>query len=237
MLLIEVPGMVVPADVMVSYVHFFLSKSMHNFRYSNALVRLKAMSATGFWNQLKKFGHAVYVARYLIPFLYYCRAAITEPRVFGFLEELKKNEAREVPIGTAGFCWGAPFVTKSCWDQVRNRLDDGKRITVCGYVAHPSSLTYPDDIEKVVLPYSVAASEHDPQMSPDQAKQTEEVLTKKTDRQKAEGIEHEFVMYHGAHHGFAVRADENDKEEAERGKKAEEQAVKWFGRWFTNPPA
>ena len=36
--------------------------------------------------------------------------------------------------------------------------------------------------------------------------------------------------------GFAVRADENEKEEAERGKKAEVQAVAWFARWFAKPP-
>lgn len=66
-------------------------------------------------------------------------------------------------------------------------------------------------------------------------------------------MQHEFVMYYGAHHGFAVRsvhflrsgtcreltvyrADENDKDEAERGKKAEKQAVDFFTRWFSNPP-
>lgn len=30
-------------------------------------------------------------------------------------------------------------------------------------------------------------------------------------------------------------ADEDDKKEAERGKKAEKQAVDFFTRWFTNP--
>jgi len=43
-------------------------------------------------------------------------------------------------------------------------------------------------------------------------------------------------MYEKAHHGFAVRADKNDVEEAKRGKKAEAQAVAWFTRWFANPP-
>lgn len=31
-----------------------------------------------------------------------------------------------------------------------------------------------------------------------------------------------------------VRADEDDKHEAEQGKKAEAQAVAWFTRWFAN---
>jgi dienelactone hydrolase len=42
-------------------------------------------------------------------------------------------------------------------------------------------------------------------MNPQQAKQTEEVLKAKTAKSKDHGIEHEFVMYDGAHHGFAVR--------------------------------
>lgn len=73
-------------------------------------------------------------------------------------------------------------------------------------------------------------------MSPDNAKQTKEILTAKTAKTKDQGVEHEFVMYPGVHHGFAVRADEDEKEEAEAGKKAEEQAVKWFTRWFAQPP-
>ena len=126
-------------------------------------------------------------------------------------------------------------MTKFCWDQDENKTDEGVRVTECGFVAHPSQLKYPGDIEMVLLPYSVAASEHDPMMSPEQAKQTEGILKAKTAKTKDQGVEHEFVMYRGAHHGFAVRADENDKEEAEKGKQAEAQAVKWFSRWFASP--
>lgn len=65
-------------------------------------------------------------------------------------------------------------------------------------------LTFPQDIEKIKLPYSCAASEFDGQMSPENAKQTEEILKAKTAKTKDSGIEHEFVMYKGVHHGFAV---------------------------------
>lgn len=77
-------------------------------------------------------------------------------------------------------------------------------MTVCGFTAHPSMLTFPQDIEKIKLPYSCAASEFDGQMSPENAKQTEEILKAKTAKTKDSGIEHEFVMYKGVHHGFAV---------------------------------
>lgn len=161
---------------------------------------MKAMEAKGFWNQLYKVGHLLYLLRHVGPFLFFNRASVSEPRVFGFLKALKQNEAKDLPIGTAGFCWGGPFVTKLCWNQEANKTSDGTRITDCGYVAHPSMLKYPNDINPIVLPYSVAASEHDPMMTPENAKQTEEILKAKTAKSKDQGIEHEFVMYHGAHH-------------------------------------
>lgn len=34
-----------------------------------------------------------------------------------------------------------------------------------------------------------------------------------------------------------MQQDEDDKEEAERGKQAEAQAIKWFQKWFANPPS
>lgn len=86
-----------------------------------------------------------------------------------------------------------------------NRSRSGERLTDCGYTAHPSRLAYPGDIEKVRLPYSVAAAENDMMMSKEQAKQTEVILKEKSAKWKDDGIEHEFVMYEGATHGFAVR--------------------------------
>ena len=46
--------------------------------------------------------HAAYLFRYFVPFLYFCRPSITQPRVFGFLKALKNNEAKDLPVGTAG---------------------------------------------------------------------------------------------------------------------------------------
>lgn len=165
---------------------------------------MKAITAPGF--SLSKIGHIFYAMRTFGPFLFWCRPSVTGPRIFKFLKDLKENEAKASPVGTAGFCWGGKFVTQFCWDGDQNRLKDGTRVTECGFVAHPSFLKYPGDIEKIELPYACAASEIDPQMSPDQAKQTEEILKLKTEKGAAKEIVHEFVMYKGAHHGFAVRA-------------------------------
>lgn len=195
---------------------------------------LKALSAKGWWDMLYKPGHLFYIVRCVIPFLIFARPAKAEPRVMDFFKAIRANEAKDLPVATAGFCWGAYFVTRLCWDQTKS--DDGKRLVDCGFVAHPSSLKYPGDMEMIVLPYSCAAAEHDMQMSPANAQQTKDVLTAKTAKTKDQGVEHEFVMYDGVHHGFAVRADEDEQNEADAGKKAEAQAVNWFKRWFANPP-
>ena len=153
---------------------------------------------------------------------------------YSFFKALAENEAKDVNVGTAGFCWGGKFVTELCWDGVRTA--SGKRLVDCGFIAHPSFLAFPGDVEKVVLPLSVAAVEHDRHMKPEDAKFTKETLTAKTAKTKGEGAEHEFVMYYGVPHGFAVRADEDETHEAEQGVKAEDQAVEWFNRWLANPP-
>jgi dienelactone hydrolase len=167
----------------------------------------------------------------MLPLLIFCRQSVAGPRIYKFLEEVNKAEAKDLPVGVAGFCWGGLWVTKLCSNEVK--AADGSDLITCGFTAHPSMLTYPTDIEKVLLPYAVAASEHDQMMSPENAKQTKEILAAKTAKSKDQGVEHEFVMYEGAHHGFAVRADENETHEAAQGKKAEAQAVAWFKKWFS----
>ncbi|KAK0917595.1 hypothetical protein LTR91_012667 [Friedmanniomyces endolithicus] len=212
----------------------FLPDFMDGFVLNpDVMVSMKALSATGWWNQLYKVGHVLYLLQWFPVALFNLRDAKTRPRIFPFFQALKENEAKNLPIGTAGFCWGAKYVTELCWDQTKTK--DGKRVVECGFVAHPSGLKYPGDIEMIVLPYSCAAAEHDMQMSAEQAKQTKDVLTAKTAKTKDHGVKHEFVMYDGAHHGFAVRADEDEKVEAEQGKKAEAQAIDWFKGWFANP--
>ncbi|KAH9821445.1 hydrolase tropI-like [Teratosphaeria destructans] len=181
------------------------------------LISFKAMSAPGLWNNLYKIGHFFYLMRYVPWFLWGTRRAVCGPRVFDFFKAVRVHEGANLPIGTAGFCWGGQWVTQLCWDQTRT--DDGKRLVDAGFVAHPSMLTYPGDLELIVLPYSVAASEHDAQMSPAQAEMTKTILAAKTAKTKDQGVEHEFVM-----------------EEAERGKRAEDQAVAWFERWFQSRP-
>lgn len=146
-----------------------------------------------------------------------------------------------------GFCWGGKWTVELC--AARDRATPpvsearpqtpgqsggtGEPLVVCGFTAHPSKLVYPTDIEAVELPLAVAAATvKDPQMTREQGEQVKKILEEKTEKGATTGVEHEFVWYEGAKHGFAVRADEDDKEEAARGKAAEDQAIRWFTKWF-----
>lgn len=177
-----------------------------------------------------KFYYFVQLLYWYLPFAWRNRQPIVREQIISFFKALRANEGADLPIGAAGFCWGGKWTIELCADEIKT--NDGKRLVDCGYTAHPSMITVPDDIEKVVLPLSVAAASYDSQLPKPKADQTRDILKAKSAKSKDQGIEHEFVWYEGAHHGFAVRASEDDKEEAERGKKAEAQAIAWFSRWF-----
>lgn len=122
---------------------------------------MKAFSATGLRATLAKIWHGLYIARHFLSFFLFCRDSVTRPRITNFLRELKTRTHPDLPIGTAGFCWGGKFVTELCADGEMNRDGDGRRVTVCGFTAHPSRLHFPGDTEKLRLPWSCAAAEID----------------------------------------------------------------------------
>lgn len=193
---------------------------------------MEALNATGLAANLQKVYHIGCLMYHMLPFLFwYNPPKVVRPRIHNFLKALRANEARDLPVGTAGFCWGGKWVVELCDDTIKT--GDGKSLVDCGFTAHPSQLSIPGDIEKVKLPLSIAASEFDPVVTKDNVDTMKAVLDGKAAKGKDQGIDHEVVWYAGAHHGFAVRANEKDMEEAERGKKAEKQAVDWYTRWFT----
>ena len=199
------------------------------------MISLKAMSAKGLWNQIYKAGHVAYLMKMAIPWMIMTRPSVCRPRIFNFLAALRSDEAANLPVGVAGFCWGGKYVVEALWDQ--SKAPNGEKLVECGFIAHPSYVKYPDDIDKVVLPLAVAMPEMDNQTSPENAEAMRKTLEGKTAKSKDQGIEHEYVFYKGAHHGFAVRADEKEVEEAERGMEAQAQAVKWFTKWFDRAAA
>ncbi|KAK2026646.1 hypothetical protein LX32DRAFT_641665 [Colletotrichum zoysiae] len=85
-------------------------------------------------------------------------------------------------------------------------------------------LSLPGDLERAALPLSLANGDDDMMMPRAKMALAKEVLAGKEDC--------EAVEYPGARHGFAVRGDPNDRSQADYGRRAEDQAVGWFRRWF-----
>ncbi|KAK1654214.1 hypothetical protein BDP81DRAFT_79585 [Colletotrichum phormii] len=181
--------------------------------------------------------------RYFIPLVIATRAGVIVPRIKNYLSAVRLSppsplprpststssssveatSQKETKIGVAGFCWGGKFTVQLT--QLAAGPFGGKRLIDCGFTAHPSFLTLPGDLEKAVLPLSVANGDDDMMMPRARMVEAKSVLGK-----KGEGFE--IVEYPGAKHGFAVRGDPNDQRQADFGMRAEDQAVGWFRRWF-----
>ena len=160
----------------------------------------------------------------IVPFVYFNRQSVSKPRIFRFFQDLRANEARSLPVGISGFCWGGLFVVQLCQDT--EKTPDGKSLVTCGFTAHPSGLAVPSDIEPVKLPLSIAIGDVDFGLALGKVQQTKEILEKK------DSSKHEVVIYPGAKHGFAVRSHPDDEKEARQGQQAQDQAVDWFMKWM-----
>ena len=163
-------------------------------------------------------------AYHFIPFMYNNREAIVKPRIFDFFKALRQNEAANLPVGTAGFCWGGRYVTLLCHDT--EKAPNGKSLVDAGFTAHPSSLVVPDEVEPVQKPLSIANGTLDFQLTVPGMEQVKAIFAGK------EQGKFELVMYEGAKHGFAVRGNPDNVEELKQALQAEDQAVAWFSKWL-----
>lgn len=210
------------------------------------LVSFHALSAPGLVANVKKIYHLAFVMYNFLPFLYWNTPNTVRPRILSFFRAIASSPSTSaLPVGAAGFCWGGKYTVELASGTHKTSPPvglptpqsagqsggTGKDLIVAAYTAHPSFVG-PADFEPVEIPLSVAAASIDQGLPPAKQEETRKILEGKNAKGKDSGVEHEFVVFEGAQHGFAVRADEKDVEEAERGKKAEEQAVEWFGRWF-----
>lgn len=157
--------------------------------------------------------YGVRVAAGIGPFLFANRPAVSMPKITPYIESVRK-EAREqgLRLGVGGYCWGG----KPAVNLAHGELVD------CVYVAHPSGLALPDEIEKIRVPFSMAIGDVDMVMGIGEVEKAKAILERKGE------VPSETVVYPGAKHGFAVRGDPGDEKEKEQGIEAEDQAVKWF---------
>ncbi|KAF9884528.1 hypothetical protein FE257_001473 [Aspergillus nanangensis] len=159
------------------------------------------------------------IIRAAVPFFIMNRQSVIQPRIKTFHAALRADSATNfMKIGSAGFCWGGFHTVHLC-------QDDQPLIDV-GFVAHPSGLRIPRDLEAVKVPLSVAVGDVDMMMRVDHVREAKSVLEKNGDNRN------EVIIYPGAKHGFAVRANPDVPGQMESAFAAEEQAREWFEKWL-----
>jgi dienelactone hydrolase len=155
-----------------------------------------------------------------IPFLVFNRESAVKPKVFRFHEALRNDpDTKSLKIGSAGFCWGGGYTIYLAQDP--NLVD-------VAFTAHPSRMKFPDEWEKVQKPLSVAIGDVDMGIKIDMVKDIKNLLESET---KPKG-QNEVVIYPGAKHGFAMRADPKDEGQTKSAGEALTQAVAWFTKWM-----
>ncbi|KAF2218165.1 dienelactone hydrolase [Elsinoe ampelina] len=133
-----------------------------------------------------------------------------DPVVEASIKELREKHGVK-KLAAVGYCFGGKYVVRF--------LAENKGIDV-GYVAHPSFVEA-DELKAIKGPLSIAAAETDA-IFPAEKRHESEVILKDVKQP------YQINLYSGVEHGFAVRADVEDKPKRFAKELAFEQAVEWF---------
>ncbi|KAI4183146.1 MAG: hypothetical protein L6R41_005559 [Letrouitia leprolyta] len=115
-------------------------------------------------------------------------------------------------VAAVGYCYGgwASFYLGA----------KGRSLIDCISIAHPSFLTK-EEIDAVDVPVQILAPETDPQFTPELKAHANKVIPDL-------GLEYDYQYFPGLVHGFAARADLNNKAEKEGFERAKNAVVTWF---------
>ncbi|KAL8801559.1 MAG: hypothetical protein Q9200_006914 [Gallowayella weberi] len=186
---------------------------------------------------IKKVPATLRVIYNMAPFIYLTRASVTTPLVISFFSSLRSST--HLPVFAAGFCWGGLYAIVLTHASSTAK-DSGTPLIDAAFVAHPSNLTLPADIEKVERPLSICQGTKDFVLDLKGVRVIEGIFEAKNQSTKKEkgagnedaGSRYEIQVLEGAKHGFAVRGNPNDSAEMDQAQRAEDQAVGWFGKWI-----
>jgi dienelactone hydrolase len=154
-----------------------------------------------------------------IPFLVSNKNSIIEPKVNKFFEAIHADPTTSsLKVGVAGYCWGGRYTILLA--QKENLVD-------AAFTAHPSKMEFPTEWDKIQKPISVAIGDVDMGIKIDMVRDIKKLLEEMKD-----GKRNEVVIYEGAKHGFAVRANPEDERQTKSQGEAKDQAIRWFTRWF-----
>jgi len=147
-------------------------------------------------------------------------------------EEFADAVANGGGIYGVGYCFGAKYILQlggqhadtAIWgdkpgDEEQGTAKKGPFIKA-GAIAHGTQVV-PDDISGVTVPMSLICVEDDPLFPEEIRKAGENALVKS-------GVEHEFKIYPGVPHGFAVLGDYNDSKIKEAQQQAFGEMLGWL---------
>ncbi|KAH8881050.1 alpha/beta-hydrolase [Thozetella sp. PMI_491] len=156
----------------------------------------------------------------------------TEKVCVNFLQKLRRDTPRSQKIGMVGFCWGGKYAIRAGLESHMIEIDGAKVPLVDAVVAlHPSHLTVPDDVEKLVVPTSYGWGVEDTMVSFEQKAKVEEVHAMAA-KAGAAVPEMEHKAYKPGRHGFGVRGNPDDPLERACLEGTEAQVLDWFHRWL-----
>jgi dienelactone hydrolase len=139
--------------------------------------------------------------------------SVTDPVVAKAIKYLRQ-ELKVNKVAATGYCYGGRYVFRE--------LDKKGGVDV-GFTAHPS-LLQTEEIEAVTKPVSIAGAATDNIFPQPRQAETNAILTKI-------GKPFSSTLYSGTTHGFAVRANTSDPQQAFAKTEAFYQAVRFFEAW------
>lgn len=183
---------------------------------------------------LAKAGAVAHVISGFVPFLWFNRQAVCEPRIKTWMSRLRdqidhqpgQDTKTPAKLGAAGFCWGGKYTF--LLSHRPSASTSSSPILDFGYTAHPSNLVLPVDAAKVASPLCVVVGEKDPLLPISQI----EIMKSALEDEQKRDLNCRIHVFAEAGHGFAVRARPGDEQAVKHGKDAEDLAVEWFNRYL-----
>ncbi|KAE9404070.1 dienelactone hydrolase endo-1,3,1,4-beta-D-glucanase [Gymnopus androsaceus JB14] len=149
-----------------------------------------------------------------LPALFRNRPSITSTRLRSFIATLQ-TEKNYKKLGAVGYCYGGAMAVKLASTDLFNS------VVIC----HPGPVSE-QEISAIKVPSSFVCAEEDITFGPKARKKAEEIFASRNGRDNF--IEHEFKVYKGTTHGFAVRPNQSYPEVKAGYEAALEQTVQWF---------
>jgi dienelactone hydrolase len=164
----------------------------------------------------------------IIAFIYRAKPAAVYPSILAYARNVKNDLPEGGKLGVAGFCWGGYGSTMLCVESAVDAESD--RLIDAQFCAHPSKLDFqkviPEAVMNFKVPYSMAIGDMDMALKKEVVEDLQKALKEKIGEPEENG--YQIQMYKGCKHGFAVRANPENKVEIAAAEQATKQAVDWF---------